>query len=169
LLAFIRQEKIDAVVSIVDAQALAILFKLHRKGLPTVCVPKSAQNQVAATQLSFGFNSALSFTVELLDRARQAAQSARRIGVVEVIGEHAGWLALQSATAACADAVLLPELPYDLKKVAAKLREKLQAGRCYGLVVVAEGAKPAAGAPRTLRQPIHEGSPPGARGRKART
>jgi ATP-dependent phosphofructokinase / diphosphate-dependent phosphofructokinase len=168
LLAFVRQEKIDAVVSIVDAQALAILFKLHRKGLPTVCVPKSTQNQVAATQLSFGFNSALSFTVELLDRARQAAQSAQRIGVVEVIGEHTGWLALQSATAACADAVLLPELPYDLEKVAAKLREKLQAGRNYGLVIVAEGAKPVPSAPPSTdaspADPMRSSLSPGARG-----
>ena len=168
LLAFIRKERIDAVVSIVDPQALSILFKLHRRGLPIVCVPKSAQNQVAATELSFGFNSALSFTVELLDRARQAAQSARRIGVVEVIGEHAGWLALQSATAVCADAVLLPEIPYDLKKVAAKLREKLQAGRRHGLVVVAEGAKsvaragPSSGASPT--DPMRASLSPGARG-----
>ncbi len=168
LLAFIRKERIDAVVSIVDPQALSILFKLHRRGLPIVCVPKSAQNQVAATELSFGFNSALSFTVELLDRARQAAQSARRIGVVEVIGEHAGWLALQSATAVCADAVLLPEIAYDLKKVAAKLRERLQAGRRHGLVVVAEGAKSAARArPSTgasPTDPMRAALSPGARG-----
>ena len=141
LLKMIRAEKIDAVISVVEARALSILWKLSRKGLRTVCVPKSVENDVAATMLSFGFNSALSFLADMLERCRQAAQSARRIGVVEVLGEHAGWLALQAGMAVCADAVLIPEIPYDLQKVAAKLREKAKAGRRYGLVVVAEGAK----------------------------
>jgi ATP-dependent phosphofructokinase / diphosphate-dependent phosphofructokinase len=81
----------------------------------------------------------------MLDRVRQAAQSSRKIGVVEVPGEHAGWLALQAGMAVCADAVLIPEVPYDLAKVAARLAGKLGAGRRHGLVVVSEGAMPAAG------------------------
>jgi ATP-dependent phosphofructokinase / diphosphate-dependent phosphofructokinase len=145
LLASVRQERIDAVISIVDAPGLSILLKLHRKGLKTVCVPKSAENQVAATDLSFGFNSALSFAIEMLEHTRQAAQSARKIAIVEVPGEHAGWLALQSGMAACADVALIPEIPYDLHKVAAKLRAKLKSDRTYGLVVVAEGAVPIKG------------------------
>jgi len=145
LLGRIRKEKIDAVISVVGARALSILWKLSRKGLKTVCVPKSVENDVAATMLSFGFNSALSFVAEMLERCRQAAQSARRIGVVEVLGEHSGWLALQAGMAVCADAILIPEIHYDLRKVAAKLREKAKAGRTFGLVVVAEGARPLAG------------------------
>jgi 6-phosphofructokinase 1 len=144
LLAKVRAERIDGVVSVAGGRAISILFKLHRKGLKTVCVPKSAENDIAATQLSFGFNSALSFAVEMLDRARQAAESARKIGVVEVPGEHAGWLALQAGMAVCADAVLIPEVPYDLGRVAAKLRDKLSAGGRSALVVVAEGAMPVA-------------------------
>src|SRR5512139_1783152 len=127
LLGMIRKEKIDAVISVVDSRALSILWKLSRKGLRTVCVPKSAENDVAATALSFGFNSALSFVAEMLERVRQAAQAARRIGVVEVPGEHSGWLALQAGMAVCADAVLIPEIPYDVHKIAAKLREKAKA------------------------------------------
>ena len=142
LLEIIKQEKIDAVISVVGSRSLSILWKLSRKGLKTVCVPKSAENDVEATVLSFGFNSSLSFVAEILERARQAAQSARKIAVVEVLGEHAGWLALQAGMAVCADAVLIPEIPYDLRKVAAKLKEKAKAGRSFGLVVVAEGAKP---------------------------
>jgi ATP-dependent phosphofructokinase / diphosphate-dependent phosphofructokinase len=142
LLASVQQERIDAVISVVDAPGLSILLKLHRKGLRTVCVPKSAENQVAATDLSFGFNSALSFAIEMLEHTRQAAQSARKIAIVEVPGEHAGWLALQSAIAACADVALIPEIPYDSHKVAATLRGKLKSDRTYGLVVVAEGAVP---------------------------
>src|SRR5512147_862584 len=129
LLGRIRKEKIDAVVSVVGSRALSILWKLSRKGLKTVCVPKSVENDVVATMLSFGFNSALSFVADMLERARQAAKSARRIAVVEVPGEHAGWLALQAGMAVCADAVLIPEIHYDLRKVAAKLREKAQTGR----------------------------------------
>src|SRR5512136_3379365 len=144
LLEKIRKEKIDAVVSVVEARALSIFWKLSRKGLQTVCVPKSVENDVAATMLSFGFNSALSFVADMLERCRQAAQSARRIAVVEVLGEHAGWLALQAGMAICADAVLIPEIHYDLGKVAAKLRDKAKEGRTFGLVVVAEGAKPLA-------------------------
>lgn len=144
LLEIFRREGIDAVVSVVGSRALSILWKLSRKGLRTVCVPKSAENDIAATILSFGFNSTLSFVAEMLERCRQAAQAARRIGVIEVLGEHSGWLALQAGMAVCADAVLIPEIEYDLRKVAAKLQEKMKPGRTYGLVVVAEGAKPLA-------------------------
>jgi 6-phosphofructokinase 1 len=142
LIARITEQKIDAVVSVVGPQALSILFRLHRKGLPVICVPTSVENDVAATQLSFGFNSALSFAVEMLDRVRQAAGATGKVGVVEVLGEHAGWLALQSGIAACADAVLIPEIPYDLTVVAAKLKALQAAGRGPGLVIVAQGARP---------------------------
>ena len=137
-----RQAGIDAVISIVGPQALSILFKLHKQGLATVCVPTSVENDVAATQLSFGFNSALSFAVDMLERVREAARSTGKIGVVEVLGEHAGWLALQAGIAVCADAVLIPEIPYDLVEVAARLNKKGAKGRIDGLVVVAEGARP---------------------------
>lgn len=146
LIARMKDEKIDAVISIVGHQALSILFRLHKQGLKTVCVPTSVENDVAATQLSFGFNSALSFAIEMIERARLAAQSEHKIGVVEVLGERTGWLALQAGIATCADAVLLPEVPYDLREVAAKLKEKISSGRNYGLVVVAEGAVPRNGA-----------------------
>jgi 6-phosphofructokinase 1 len=142
LIAKVRDAEIDAVVSVVGPRALSILFKLQRQGLPTVCVPTSVENDVAATQLSFGFNSALSFSIDLIERARQAAQAAGKIGVVEVPGEHAGWLALQAGIAACADAALIPEVPYDIREVAARLVKNAKAGRGHGLVVVAEGATP---------------------------
>jgi 6-phosphofructokinase len=141
LLAKLKAEKIDALISVVGGRGLSILYKLHRKGLNTVCIPRSIENDIATTMVSFGFNSALSVTIEMLDKARQAAQSARKIGVVEVLGEQAGWLALQAGIAVCADAVLIPEIPCDLKNVAARLKEKISPKRPYGLVVVAEGAK----------------------------
>jgi 6-phosphofructokinase 1 len=165
LIARVAAEKIDAVISVVGPQALSILFRLHRRGLRTVCVPTSVENDVAATDLSFGFNSALSFAVDVMERARQAAQATRKIGVVEVPGAHAGWLALQAGIAVCADAVLIPEIPYDLQQVAARLKEKLKAGRACGLVVVAEGALPlegrdlyAAAVPESLRASLSPGA-----------
>ena len=140
LLARLKAAKVDAVISVVGGRGLSILYKLHRQGLQAVCVPRSSENEIAATAVSFGFNSALSFTIEMLDRVRQAARAARRIGVVEVLGAQAGWLALQAGIAVGADAVLIPEIPCDLTTVAAKLKEKVTPQRPYGLVVVAEGA-----------------------------
>ncbi len=140
LLKALKAAGIDALISVVGGQGLSIAYKLHRKGLNAVCIPRSIENDIAATMVSFGFNSALSFTIEMLDRVRQAAQSARKIVVVEVLGEQAGWLALQAGIAVCADAVLIPEIPCDLENVAARLKEKVTPRRPYGLVVVAEGA-----------------------------
>jgi 6-phosphofructokinase 1 len=140
LLKKLKTENIDGLISVVGGQGLSILYKLHRKGLNTVCIPRSIDNDIASTSVSFGFNSALSFTIEMLDRARQAAQSARKIAVVEVQGTQAGWVALQAGIAVCADAVLIPEIPCDLKILAGRLKDKIVPRRPYGLVVVAEGA-----------------------------
>lgn len=144
LLKRIHEKQIDAVISVVGPNSLSTVFKLQKKGLRAIAVPRSIENDVAVTMLSFGFNSALSFTAEMLERAKKAAISTQKIGVIEVLGGHSGWLALQSGLAVCADAVLIPEIPYDLNKVAAKLQAKSNGHQRYGLVVVAEGAEPCA-------------------------
>jgi len=141
LLKKLKAENIDAVISVVGGMGLSILYKLHCKGLNTVCVPRSVENDISSTAISFGFNSTLTLTIEMLDRARKAAQAGRKIVVVEVMGEQAGWLALQSGIAVSADAILIPEIPMDLKKLADKLKEKISLSRPYGLVVVAQGAR----------------------------
>ncbi len=167
LLTRIKEENIDAVISVVGSRALSILWKLNKKGLQTVCIPKSVENDVAATSLSFGFNSALSFVTEMLERARIAAESNHKIGVVEVMGENSGWLALQSGMAVCADAVLIPEIPFDLRKIVAKLKEKANSGRISGFIVVAEGARPAEGTSslaKTTEDTIKSSLSPGATG-----
>ena len=127
LLTRLKAENIDALISVVGGQGLGILYKLHRKGLHTVCIPRSIENDIAATAISFGFNTALSVTIEMLNKAYQAARSARKIAVVEVLGEQAGWIALQAGIAARADVVLMPEIPCDLKHVAARLKDKISA------------------------------------------
>ena len=134
-------EKIDGLISVVGAKGVSIIYKLHRKGLNAVCIPRSIDNDIASTAVSFGFNSALTFTIDMLDRARQAAQAARKIAVVEVQGEQTGWIALQAGIAALADVVLIPEIPVDLKNVAVRIKDKMSARRPYALVVVAQGAK----------------------------
>jgi 6-phosphofructokinase 1 len=139
LLAALQEQGIDALVSAVGGRGLSVLYKLHRKGLNVVCIPRSLENDIAATMKSFGFSSALSFTIEMLDRVREAARSSGQMGVVEVQGEQAGWLALQAGIAACADVILIPEFPIDLDAVAEYLRGKMSSQRPSGLVVVAEG------------------------------
>ena len=143
----LEAEGIEAVISAVGNQGLEILYKLHLKGLHTVCIPRSIENDIACTAVSFGFNTALSVTIEMLNKAYQAARSARKIAVVEVPGKQAGWIALQAGIAARADAVLIPEIPCNLKHVAARLKDKISPRRPYGMVVVAEGATFAGGSP----------------------
>ena len=141
LLKRLQEERIDALIAVVGGRGLSIFYKLHRKGLNAVCIPRSIENDIAGTAVSFGFNSVLSATIEMLDKARQAAQSARKIAVVEVLGQQTGWLALQAGIAVGADVVLIPEIPCDLENVAARLKEKVTSRRPFGLVVVAEGAR----------------------------
>jgi 6-phosphofructokinase 1 len=141
LLKKIKAAKIDAVISIVGGRGLTILYQLHKKGLNTVCVPRSIENEIASTSVSFGFNTALTFTIDMLDRARLAAKAAQKIAVVEVQGEEAGWIALQAGIAVAADAVLIPEIPVDLAQVATHLKNKMEGKKSWGLVVVAQGAK----------------------------
>lgn len=153
LLGALRAAGIEAVISIVGGSpltglhALSVAFKLQRKGLRTVCIPKSVENDIASVPQPFGYNSVLSHTADTLERIRTAAQDVGRLAVVEVPGQHAGWLALQTGMAALADAVLIPELPYDLARVAEALAAHAREGRRPALVVVAEGARPVAGAP----------------------
>jgi 6-phosphofructokinase 1 len=152
LLGAVRAAGIEAVISIVGGSpitglhALSVAFKLQRKGLRTVCIPKSVENDIASVPQPMGYNSVLSHTADTLDRIRTAAQDAGRVAVVEVPGQHAGWLALQSGLAALADAVLIPEIPYDLARVADALAMREREGRRPALVVVAEGARPVADA-----------------------
>jgi 6-phosphofructokinase len=137
----LQSADVDALVSAVGVAGLGVLDKLHRKGLHTVCVPRSIENDVVSTPMAFGFNTALSTTIEMLNKAYQAARSARKLAVVEVLGQQAGWIALQAGIATRADAVLMPEIPCRLRHLIARLKDKLSARRPWGLVVVAEAAQ----------------------------
>jgi 6-phosphofructokinase 1 len=140
-----RQHKLDAHVAIGGDGSLTIALELHKKGLRVVGVPKTIDNDLGSTFMTFGFSSAVSFATECIDRLHMTAQAHRRILVVEVMGRYAGWIALHSGIAGQADAILIPEIPYGIGKVADHLRKVTSGLREHSIVVVAEGAKPLGG------------------------
>jgi 6-phosphofructokinase 1 len=141
LVAALGAHGFDALIAVGGDGSLGIAHRLAAKGIWVVGVPKTIDNDLEATVLTFGFQSAVSFATECLDRLHATAQAHRRIIVVEVMGRYAGWIALNTGVAGGADAILIPEIPYDLDRVAAHLKTRA-ARRGYALVVVAEGAAP---------------------------
>ena len=111
------------------------------KGLNVIGVPKTIDNDVAHTDITFGYNTAVSVATEALDRLHSTAESHHRVMVLEVMGRYAGWIALESAIAGGADVALIPEIPYDINKVVEKINKRVEAGKKFSIVVVSEGAK----------------------------
>lgn len=140
-----RMKKLDALISVGGDGSLTIANALAKKGLWVVGVPKTIDNDLDKTVVTFGFDTAVSFATECVDRLHSTAASHQRILVVEVMGRYAGWIALNTGVSGSADAILIPEIPYDIKKVADRLIERDRLGCHYSLVVVAEGAKPKGG------------------------
>jgi phosphofructokinase-like protein len=136
---------LDALITVGGDGSLSIGAQLAERGVRVVGVPKTIDNDLDKTFMTFGFDTAVSFATECLDRLHTTATSHRRIMVVEVMGRYAGWIALHAGIAGNAHAVLIPEVPYDIEKVAAHVRERTRQGRSYNIVVVAEGAMPAGG------------------------
>jgi len=145
LVKLIRRQRIDGLVAVGGDGSLTIANVLARKGLPVVGVPKTIDNDLDRTVITFGFDTAVSFATECLDRLHSTAQAHRRVMVVEVMGRYAGWIALNAGVAGRADAILIPEIPYDVRRVADSLKRRMGGGRRYGIVVAAEGAKPVGG------------------------
>lgn len=140
-----RKNSLDALIAVGGDGSLSLAHQLQNKGLRVIGVPKTIDNDLESTVLTFGFNTAVSFATECIDRLHSTALSHQRVIVVEVMGRYVGWIALHSGLAARTDAILIPEIPYDIEKVAARLRRKHQEGKPYSIVVVAEGAKPVGG------------------------
>ncbi len=135
----------DALIAIGGDGSLRIAHRLHEKGLPVVGVPKTIDNDLLITDITFGFDTAVSIATDALGRLHSTAESHERVIVVEVMGRYAGWIALYSGLAASADAILIPEIPYDLGRVASKVMERERKGRRFSIIVVAEGATPRGG------------------------
>ena len=142
LIAAFHRNKLDALIAIGGDGSLTIANSFHQRGLHVVGVPKTIDNDLRSTILSFGYQTAVSFATECIDRLHSTAEAHRRIIVVEVMGRYAGWIALNAGIAGRADAVLIPEIPYEIEILAEHIR---RSSRSYSIVVVAEGAKAAGG------------------------
>jgi 6-phosphofructokinase 1 len=157
---------IDALITVGGDGSLAIGYHLAGLGLRVVGVTKTIDNDLDRTFLTFGFDTAVSFATECLDRLHTTATSHRRIMVVEVMGRYAGWIALHAGIAGNAHVILLPEVPYDIEKVAEAVRERERAGYLYVIVVVAEGARPVGGDVTVLGKAVGQAEKLGGVGEK---
>jgi len=134
--------QIDALISVGGDGSMEIAHELSKKGMWVVGVPKTIDNDLDKTVITFGFDTARVFVTECLDRLHSTASAHGRVMIVEVMGRYAGWIALESGISGSADVILIPEIPYDLAKVAAKIKQRDESGRDFSIVVVAEGARP---------------------------
>ena len=145
LVKLFKKAKIDALISVGGDGSLTISNALAKKGLRVVGVPKTIDNDLEKTVITFGFDTAVGFATMCLDRLHSTAEAHQRVMVVEMMGRYAGWIALNSGISGTADVILMPEIPYDIKKVAEKIKERFDNRRNFAIVVVAEGAKPKGG------------------------
>ncbi len=144
-----RKLGIDALVVVGGDGTLGIALKLCRKGLPVVGVPKTIDNDLSATDLTFGFDTAVATATDAIDKLHTTAESHHRIMVVEVMGRDTGWIALHAGIAGGADIILIPEIPFTIENICKKIREREQHQRPFSIVVVAEGCRALDGRPLT--------------------
>jgi len=143
-----REFGFDVLIAVGGDGSLELAHQLALKGMPVIGVPKTIDNDLTATFSSFGFDTAVMTATDAIDKLHSTASAHERVLVVEVMGRYAGWIALHSGMAGSADVILIPEIPFDLDRVFAHLRANEANGKCYGIVVVAEGACPRHGKPR---------------------
>jgi len=141
----IKKLDLSCLVCIGGDGTLGIAYRLFKDGIPVVGVPKTIDNDLRGTDISFGFDSAVWIATEGIDRIHTTAESHHRIMIVEVMGHKSGWIALHSGVAGGADIILIPEIPYDINIIAKEVEERKKKGRRFSIVVVAEGAKPKGG------------------------
>jgi len=139
-------ENIDCLIPIGGEDTLGVAAKLQADGVNVVGVPKTIDNDLSATDFTFGFNTAVEICTYAIDRLHTTAESHNRVIVLEVMGRHAGWIATYAGIAGGADAILVPEHPFDIEEVCEHLRHRHRKGRTFSIVVVAEGAEPLDGA-----------------------
>ena len=143
--ATLERRGVDALIPIGGEDTLGVALKLTEQGIPCVGVPKTIDNDLAGTDFTFGFWTAVQIASDAIDRLHTTAESHNRVIVVEVMGRHAGWIACYSGLSGGADAILVPERPYDVEEVCNHLRSRHQSGRSFSIVVVSEGATPKGG------------------------
>jgi 6-phosphofructokinase 1 len=136
---------ITALVAVGGDGSLTIAQQMHEAGIPIVGVPKTIDNDLAATTITFGFDSAVACATDALDRLHTTAESHNRVMVLEVMGRYAGWIAIYAGVAGGADVILIPEIPFQYETICAAVQEREAKGKHFTLVIAAEGAKPAGG------------------------
>ncbi|HYW12943.1 MAG TPA: ATP-dependent 6-phosphofructokinase [Longimicrobium sp.] len=140
-----RQREIDALIAIGGDGSLSIAHQLHQKGLPVIGVPKTIDNDLSATDVTFGFQTAVEVATDAIGRLHSTAEAHQRVMIVQLMGRHTGWIALESGLAGGADVILIPEIPYHLDRIVEKIRERDAQRRRFSIIVVAEGARSAEG------------------------
>jgi 6-phosphofructokinase 1 len=147
---------IDAVIVIGGDDTQTVAQKLYEMGLPCVSVPKTIDNDLAYTDYTFGFNTAVAIATEALDRIHTTAEAHHRVMIVEVMGRYTGWIALEAGIAGGADVILIPEQPFDIDEVCEHIKRRQKRGANFSIVVVAEGAKPKGGVEITYGDSVDE-------------
>ncbi|MFC1853671.1 6-phosphofructokinase [candidate division CSSED10-310 bacterium] len=147
----------DALIAIGGDGSLRIAHKFYELGIPVIGVPKTIDNDLSNTVITFGFDTAVTTATEALDKLHSTAEAHERVMVVEVMGRYAGWIALNSGVSATADVILIPEIPFDIEKVCQKIMDRELHGRHFGIVVVAEGATPKGGTMSTTSEEVEVG------------
>ena len=137
-----KKENVDVLVVIGGDGTLTSARDFARKGVKVIGIPKTIDNDLGATDVTFGYYTALDVATEALDRLHTTAESHQRVMILEVMGRNAGWIALKSGIAGSADVILIPEIPYDINSIAAKIKARSNHGKPFSVIVVAEGAKP---------------------------
>ncbi len=138
----LKSLEIDALVIIGGDGTLSIAARLSKLGVPVVGVPKTIDNDLASTDITFGFDTAINTATEAIDKIRTTGESHHRVMVVEVMGRYAGWIALEAGIASGADIILIPEIPFNIEKIYHVIKERARIGRHHSIIVVAEGARP---------------------------
>lgn len=149
-----KRLKFDALITVGGDGSHRIAHRFIEKGIPIIGVPKTIDNDMPGTELTFGFDTAVVTATEAIDKLHSTAESHERVMVVELMGRYAGWLALNSGLAGSAHAILIPEIPFDIEKVCEKIYSREAAGRNYSIIVCAEGAYPKGGGLITQNEEI---------------
>ena len=154
--ATLARDRIDALIAVGGEDTLGVAQRLHEDGVNVVGVPKTIDNDLSATDFTFGFHTAVQIATDAIDRLHTTAESHDRVMVVEVMGRHAGWIATYSGLAGGADVILIPEEPFDIEHICARLTHRHQRGASFSIVVVAEGAVPKEGTMELLTGDVDE-------------
>jgi phosphofructokinase-like protein len=155
-LATIQREHLDGIIAVGGDGTMRCALEFCKLGVPVIGIPKTIDNDIDATDQTFGFDTAMMVATEAIDRLHSTAESHHRVLICEVMGRNAGWIALRSGIAGGGDVILIPEIPYHIKQVCAYIKQRVQRGKNFSIVVVAEGAKEVGG--NLVAQDTYRGS-----------